>query len=530
MATVSNEIATTQLIREHADSSQDLEELFRAAIEPNRISHKPMRERNLPLSFFKPPETGTKSASHSRESSIDQSKYVKRIPSSNLDKQQHIININQLAATENEPVESCGHSGVAFTSALLTGHPAEDAFGGATADQSTNGADHTDRRSAAAATTGRQPCTAAAAAEINPTAIQHIRQLSDINQIPLPEGWNQAIDQSTGRMYFINHNEKTTTWRSLDRNSLDYCNYKWKWEQQQQEQQLQAQLQNVQIQPQAAVPATSAASADHPESGSSAATATAADQRCPHPANQITGRLGGTKNRERPDLLPEPRHSIDHLARPTNAAQRRQAGQSTAAAGHAPATGGRTAATGQRAGRTADRRRAGHHSAAAAATAGDHSAATAATADSDSERQSAERLSATSGSAASGGGQNSKRNNEILNQQQLFSQSMVVNQKENDAAAINHHHHNSNNLNTAGMDPFLSGENHSRQESADSGIDSGLGREYSLPNTPDDMLVLEDEFIGLESLAITSMDLDENMEHDDMLPNAWRRTTTRPTF
>lgn len=112
-----------------------------------------------------------------------------------------------------------------------------------------------------------------------------------------------------------------------------------------------------------------------------------------------------------------------------------------------------------------------------------------------------------------------KRNNEILNQQQLFSQSMVVNQKENDAAAINNHHHNTNNLNTAGMDPFLSGENHSRQESADSGIDSGLGREYSLPNTPDDMLVLEDEFIGLESLAITSMDLDENMEHDDMLPN-----------
>ena len=105
-----------------------------------------------------------------------------------------------------------------------------------------------------------------------------------------------------------------------------------------------------------------------------------------------------------------------------------------------------------------------------------------------------------------------KRNNEILNQQQLFSQSMVVSQKENDAAAINH---NTNNLNTAGMDPFLSGENHSRQESAD----SGLGREYSLPNTPDDMLVLDDEFIGLESLAITSMDLDENMEHDDMLPN-----------
>lgn len=212
MATVSNEIAATQLIREHADSSQDLEELFRAVIEPNqnRISHKPMRERNLPLSFFKPPETGTKSASHSRESSIDQSKqYVKRIPSSSLDKQQHIISINQqqlqkmnlLSRAGIQVSHSRAHSSPATLQKTLSVVPSQIQPQNVQTIQS-----------AAAVQQQQQPPAAVQQPEINPTAIQHIRQLSDINQIPLPEGWNQAIDQSTGRMYFINHNEKTTTW------------------------------------------------------------------------------------------------------------------------------------------------------------------------------------------------------------------------------------------------------------------------------------------------------------------------------
>lgn len=215
MATVSNEIASTnQLIREHADSSQDLEELFRAAIEPNRISHKPMRERNLPLSFFKPPETGTKSASHSRESSIDQSKYVKRIPSSSLDKQQHIISINQqqlqkmslLSRAGIQVAHSRAHSSPATLQKTLSAVPPQIQPQNVQTIQSAAAA------AAAVQQQQQQQPTATVQPEINPTAIQHIRQLSDINQIPLPEGWNQAIDQSTGRVYFINHNEKTTTW------------------------------------------------------------------------------------------------------------------------------------------------------------------------------------------------------------------------------------------------------------------------------------------------------------------------------
>lgn len=109
---------------------------------------------------------------------------------------------------------------------------------------------------------------------------------------------------------------------------------------------------------------------------------------------------------------------------------------------------------------------------------------------------------------------------EIKNQR-LFTQTVVA-QQDNETT-------NNNNITNPSVDPFLgattTGENHSRQESAD----SGLGSTYSLPNTPEDMLDsdvdLNDcgnyvhEDLGLESLAISAMDLDENMESDDLLPN-----------
>ena len=85
----------------------------------------------------------------------------------------------------------------------------------------------------------------------------------------------------------------------------------------------------------------------------------------------------------------------------------------------------------------------------------------------------------------------------------------------------------------SGMDPFLggtltAGENHSRQESADSGL--GLGSNYSLPNTPEDMLENDIDInecntythgdeLCIDSLAISSMELDENMDSEDLLTN-----------
>lgn len=49
---------------------------------------------------------------------------------------------------------------------------------------------------------------------------------------------------------------------------------------------------------------------------------------------------------------------------------------------------------------------------------------------------------------------------------------------------------------STGMDPFLSGlTDHSRQESADSGL--GMGNNYSLPHTPEDFLAMDDNMDGV---------------------------------
>lgn len=82
-------------------------------------------------------------------------------------------------------------------------------------------------------------------------------------------------------------------------------------------------------------------------------------------------------------------------------------------------------------------------------------------------------------------------------------------------------------------DPFLGGDFHSRQESADSGL--GLGPNYSLPHTPEDFLSSMDDSIdaglnddpshqnselSLDGLQGTGIDMGtENMDSDDLVPS-----------
>ena len=33
---------------------------------------------------------------------------------------------------------------------------------------------------------------------------------------PLPSGWEQRVDRASGRIYFLNHNERTTSWETLE--------------------------------------------------------------------------------------------------------------------------------------------------------------------------------------------------------------------------------------------------------------------------------------------------------------------------
>lgn len=67
-----------QVVHIRSDSETKLDELFNAVIRPKDYQVPltvPMRLRNLPPSFFQQPEKGSKSPSHSRESSTDGTSY-----------------------------------------------------------------------------------------------------------------------------------------------------------------------------------------------------------------------------------------------------------------------------------------------------------------------------------------------------------------------------------------------------------------------------------------------------------------------
>lgn len=48
--------------------------------------------------------------------------------------------------------------------------------------------------------------------QISPNvSLQNIPQIPSLSNIPLPEGWEQAVTPE-GETYFINHNDRTTSW------------------------------------------------------------------------------------------------------------------------------------------------------------------------------------------------------------------------------------------------------------------------------------------------------------------------------
>lgn len=79
-----------QVVHIRSDSETKLDELFNAVIRPKDYQVPltvPMRLRNLPPSFFQQPEKGSKSPSHSRESSTDNTNYSSGVNSGNTNQQ-----------------------------------------------------------------------------------------------------------------------------------------------------------------------------------------------------------------------------------------------------------------------------------------------------------------------------------------------------------------------------------------------------------------------------------------------------------
>ncbi|XP_022236543.1 transcriptional coactivator YAP1-like isoform X2 [Limulus polyphemus] len=157
------------------DSETNLDDLFKAAMLPKdsqvQLSGPPMRLRNLPRSFFQPPEGGSKSASHSRESSFEGT-FSPPPPSS--------TGPNSMSKSPEQ-----------HTSGLTVSHR------------------HTHSSPASLQQTYKQ----------NTSQHQHLRQQSadSTDSVSLPPGWEMAKTPS-GQRYFINHETKTTTWKDPRKN------------------------------------------------------------------------------------------------------------------------------------------------------------------------------------------------------------------------------------------------------------------------------------------------------------------------
>lgn len=161
-----------QILRIRSDSETNLDDLFKAVMQPksSQVQQiRPMRLRNLPPSFFQQPERGSKSASHSRESSTDNT-YSSPPPQT--------VTVNNTAAnnqnTNNNNVVVNSPPPPAHISGLPINHPRAHSSP-ASLQQTYNANQH-----------------------------QHLRQQSyDItDSIPLPPGWEKA-KTSTGQTYFL---------------------------------------------------------------------------------------------------------------------------------------------------------------------------------------------------------------------------------------------------------------------------------------------------------------------------------------
>ena len=42
------------------------------------------------------------------------------------------------------------------------------------------------------------------------------REVNNPSTAPLPSGWEQRVDRASGRIYFLNHNERTTSWKTVE--------------------------------------------------------------------------------------------------------------------------------------------------------------------------------------------------------------------------------------------------------------------------------------------------------------------------
>lgn len=196
-ADVGNGIAGKAIVRVESAAGEGLDELFKAVIsgdvQKRMPQQVPMRQRNLPPSFFRPPSaaSSTNSVNHSRESSLDGG-YQSGQPA--------VTSANGSSKMTN-PVMGYTTNGLAVI------HPRANSSPAALQPANLNGVPNgqtfasNELKNSNVSDNGN-----------NATNGVHFRQMSyDLNAMRLPENWEMSFTPN-GERYFLNHKDKTTTW------------------------------------------------------------------------------------------------------------------------------------------------------------------------------------------------------------------------------------------------------------------------------------------------------------------------------
>ncbi|XP_038115950.1 transcriptional coactivator yorkie isoform X2 [Culex quinquefasciatus] len=200
------------------DSNDKLNELFDKTLSNKLPLQIPYRMRKLPDSFFKPPSSGSKSpsVSHSRENSAD----------SAFGSGTTILGgVNPVTGPNGLPIHhSRAHSSPASLGKIPAGLISSLTGGGGSGSgvaqatgNSSKAQQQADSSSLGASSVAQQQQQAQQG--LPKQAIQHLHARGrsyDVSNLhanfgELPPGWEQAKTQD-GRIYYINHNTRTTTW------------------------------------------------------------------------------------------------------------------------------------------------------------------------------------------------------------------------------------------------------------------------------------------------------------------------------
>jgi protein yorkie len=452
-----------QILRINSGANE-LDELFKAVIGPKDSQiplSVPMRQRNFPASFFKPPD-GSISASHSRESSLDASFSPPLSQPSG----------SPLSPASPQQQQTLQLNGV--PSGLTINHP---------------------RAHSSPATLQQTLAVSQAMASAQQQQSVHLRQYSyDIDHIQLPEGWEEG-KTANGERYFINHKEKTTTWEDPRRKMLG--------QQMQQHLRQQTQPRLVVINQNNSNPNNTSNAINNTNSSSTGnLTAVGPLPEGWDQSRTASGEIYFINHVECTTSWFDPRLPI--------AAQQQSRAQ-------------------LRNGRTPPPPFTSNSVPSSLVVALQNMNTSGNNSNTDALQQQHQRTVL-----------NLELERQKLRQRQheILRQNFRPTSLADDNSPINR----LPPISSTGIDPFLGGNNgplnndcHSRQESADSGL--GLGSNYSLPNTPEDFLSIEDTInsaddannnmnrnagndLGLDSLQVANLDLGtENMESDDLVPS-----------